>query len=264
MPSRLKHSTGTPPGGRAGVRGTRCGGEPLAPDGRERSKTSSKKADAERFLAEIEVSKGRGSWVDPRMGRVTFGDFPALWLDQHHGTESRTTQNIEGRLRNHYGHIDGMRLSEIRPSDVVAWRKGLTARLSNDTINSSHGTLRQILEAAVRDGILPRNVASDVKPLNKNKRKDIHPLTMEQVIALADEIDGRYRALILFAALGSGMRAGELWALQTSMISFLKPREVQVRQSVSELSDARLVTGKSSAEPRVIPHVDGEKQGTDR
>lgn len=38
------------------------------------------------------------------------------------------------------------------------------------------------------------------------------------------------------------MRAGELWALQTSMISFLKPREVQVRQSVSELSDARLVT----------------------
>ena len=42
------------------------------PDGRERSRTFERKADAERFLAEMQVAKNRGAWVDPRAGRIPF------------------------------------------------------------------------------------------------------------------------------------------------------------------------------------------------
>ena len=35
------------------------------PDGRERAKTFTRKGDAERWLAAIEVEKSRGNWVDP-------------------------------------------------------------------------------------------------------------------------------------------------------------------------------------------------------
>ena len=36
------------------------------PAGRERSKSFSRKADAERWLAEVEHTKTRGMWTDPR------------------------------------------------------------------------------------------------------------------------------------------------------------------------------------------------------
>lgn len=67
------------------------------------------------------------------------------------------------------------------------------------------------------------------------------PLTVEQVVLLADEITPRYRAAVLFDALGTGLRAGELWALRVEHINFLG-RKVNVVESLSELADGRLVT----------------------
>jgi hypothetical protein len=49
----------------------------IAPDGRERSRTFTRRVEAERFLAAVETAKLRGEWRDPRLGRVTF----AKWAD---------------------------------------------------------------------------------------------------------------------------------------------------------------------------------------
>ena len=47
------------------------------PLGRSLSKTFTRKADAERFLREVELDKQRGNWIDPRDG-----DLPlAVWAD---------------------------------------------------------------------------------------------------------------------------------------------------------------------------------------
>ena len=175
-------------------------------DGYERSRTFSRKVDAERFLTTVEGDKLDGRWTDPNRGRITFKAFASSWLETKDEVEEHTRTNIEGRLRNHYGYLNGMRLSSIKPSDILGWRKTLRAELSNDTINSSLGTLRQIFRLAVRDGVIPQSPAQDIVPLPGNRRKQIHPLTITQVLALADEIDPRFRAAILFDALGSGTR----------------------------------------------------------
>nr|QEO74221.1 hypothetical protein [uncultured bacterium] len=47
------------------------------PDGRERSKTFERRSDAERWVASMQVSKARGEWVDPALGRCAF----ATWVD---------------------------------------------------------------------------------------------------------------------------------------------------------------------------------------
>ena len=211
------------------------------PSGRSRSKTLQTKAEARQFLAVVESSKVQGSWTNPRLGRMTFGDLAKKWLDTKDDVEERTLANIEGRIRNHYKSLEKMKLADIRPSDIVAWRSQLKARLSNDTVNSSLGTLRQIFRLAVMDGVLARNPAEAVEPLTGNAHKKIVPLTVEQTIALAEEITPRYRALVLFDALGTGLRAGELWALRLEHVNFLG-RKVTVRESLSELSDGRLVT----------------------
>ena len=42
------------------------------PSGRERSKHFDRKADAQRWLAQVELSKARGEWMDPASGRIAF------------------------------------------------------------------------------------------------------------------------------------------------------------------------------------------------
>src|SRR5436190_12321803 len=48
------------------------------PNGTQRSKSFARKLDAQRFLASTEVSKARGEWLDPTLGRLTF----AAWVDE--------------------------------------------------------------------------------------------------------------------------------------------------------------------------------------
>jgi hypothetical protein len=46
----------------------------IDPTGRERSKSFTRRADAQKYLTEIEAAKLRGSWVDPAQGRTLFRD----------------------------------------------------------------------------------------------------------------------------------------------------------------------------------------------
>src|SRR5919201_1844589 len=51
----------------------------IDPSGRERSKSFSRRVDAQRFLTEMEGAKLRGVWVDPKHGRTLFRDWHAEW-----------------------------------------------------------------------------------------------------------------------------------------------------------------------------------------
>ena len=48
------------------------------PLGRQRSKTFVRKADAQRFLVEMEAAKARGSWIDPRQAEQPLAD----WVEE--------------------------------------------------------------------------------------------------------------------------------------------------------------------------------------
>ena len=45
------------------------------PDGRERARNFSRKTDAEALLATVGADKLRGEWIDPRLARITFGEW---------------------------------------------------------------------------------------------------------------------------------------------------------------------------------------------
>ena len=51
----------------------------IDPAGRERSKSFTRRKDAETYLTEIEAAKLKGTWVDPRHGRTRFRDWHAEW-----------------------------------------------------------------------------------------------------------------------------------------------------------------------------------------
>jgi hypothetical protein len=62
-------------------RGKRWKARYLDPDRRQRSKAFARKADAERFLTEIEHSKIAGSYLDPDAGRATLRSRVPLWFE---------------------------------------------------------------------------------------------------------------------------------------------------------------------------------------
>jgi integrase-like protein len=100
--------------------------------------------------------------------------------------------------------------------------------------------------------------------LGQAHRRDVHFLNAEQVNALANSINDRYRAAIYLAAYG-GLRAGELWALRIGRINLLAAT-VEIAESASEAggwSIGPTKTGKrrTIAIPRFLAQMLGEHTG---
>lgn len=92
------------------------------PEGASRSRTFLRKADADRFLLEVEHSMLRGTYVEQSAGRVTVAEYAEDWIASKGAVRPRTRVNVEGRLRNHILPAFGdRRLSTIRRSDVQGW-----------------------------------------------------------------------------------------------------------------------------------------------
>ena len=56
------------------------------PDGRQHSRSFTRKADAQRWLAEVAHDKTRGHWTNPALGRVRFSAWVEEWQE--------TTNNV--------------------------------------------------------------------------------------------------------------------------------------------------------------------------
>ena len=55
--------------------------------------TFSARAEANRWLANVQADLVRGSWVDPRAGEITLAEFGDRWIDEHPSLRPRTLEN---------------------------------------------------------------------------------------------------------------------------------------------------------------------------
>ncbi len=133
------------------------------------------KRDAELFLAEVEISKAKGDYVDPADARTTIGMLGADWLKtQTHLKPSSFRPPVETAWRVHVEPEWGSRpVGSIRNSEVAAWVSGLTAAGKGaTTVLRAYGVLAAILDVAVRDRRVSRNVARGIPPsLGRSARR---------------------------------------------------------------------------------------------
>lgn len=127
-------------------------------------------------------------------------------------------------------------LAKLQPEHISRMLADLKARqnLSGSTRRSAYATLRAALAYALRQGKVVRNVATLVDPPAKSRR-EIHPLTRDQVLALLDGIRGDPLEALYVTALGTGMRQGELLALRWQDID-LERGEVAVRHTLQRFT----------------------------
>lgn len=206
------------------------------PQRRDRSKTFRRKAEAEAFAEAVETDMSRGQYLDPRLGKKTFGEWAEEWLEARVTEIKPTTfMSYKGLLEVHLRPAFGQTsMSQIRPLDVQRLlAKMADAGLSRSRLRQARQLLSMILNAAADNGYIGRNPVPRERLKGKEPRRDQHPLTFEQVHAVADAVPNRYRALIYVLAYG-GLRWGEAAALRRSNCNLLRNR-LEVRESVSEV-----------------------------
>lgn len=223
-------------------------------DGKERSKTFARKIDAERFLTTVETSKLRGEWVDPQLGKTTFGEWSKRWLGTTATLKPKTRVGYESLLRTVIlPTFDQSRLSQIQPVDVQEWVARLTSRgLSASRTRQAYHLFGSIMRAAVESGYVTRSPCIGVR-LPRMPQREMLFLSAEDVERLAGEIIEPYDVLVFVLAYG-GLRWGEAAALRRKSCELLRSR-VDVRESLSDIS-GRLYFGPTktyAARSVVIP-----------
>jgi integrase len=123
----------------------------------------------------------------------------------------------------------GVRICDVRYSDVQAWVAELSSRRGPGTVRIAYSVLARILDDAVRDRLIGANQARGVKLPKLPPRRNTY-LTAVQLQRLADE-SGRYKSLVLVLGVG-GLRLGEAAALRVSDVDFLRRRVELSRNAV--------------------------------
>lgn len=218
--------------------------------GGEHTKSFTRKVDAGQWLDGQTAAVVSGTHVHPRAGDITLREFAEHWRKiQVQRPSSRA--HIETMLRRHaYSTLGDRPLSSILPSDIQAWVKGL--ELAPATVGVIHGIVSTIMKAAIRDRRIVANPCEGSK-LPKVERKQIVPLTTEQVNAVRDALPAELRALVTLAA-GTGMRQGECFGLTVDRVKFLE-RTLTVDRQLVTLAGKPPEFGppKTNASHRTIP-----------
>ena len=168
---------------------------------------------------------------------------------------------------------DRVKLANVSHADVQKWVTALSKTRSAATVRKVHRVLSLILNMAVKDGRLARNVATGVN-LPRPSKEEQRFLTHAQVEALAEacarpsdvskhrRLDERenqtYRLVVLFLAY-TGVRFGDMAALRVSRLDLTR-RRATIAESVTVVQGkgvgvghAQVPRAQTGADP-AIPH----------
>lgn len=226
------------------------------PDGRMRSApdTFARKSDAQRYLTLVEAQIARGDWTDPERAKVTLQVYAERWIAERPGLRPRTVELYRWLLRRHITPwLGGVPLGKIDTPLVREWRAKLLAEGVSQTMAAkSYRLLRSVLmTAANEDRIIPRNPCR-VRGADREEPNERRVLSAAEVVALADAMPARFRAMILLTTFAS-LRFGEVTALERGDLD-LDAGTVRVRQAFVEVRGKGLVAGppKSRAGVRTV------------
>jgi integrase len=222
--------------------------------GRQRHKGFDRKADAERFIAQVTADLARGTYIDPNAGKIPLRTYGEQWFVAQTFDPS-TREAVELRLRLHvYPTLGDYELWALaqRPSHIQAWMRGLQLKLAPRYVRVIFANLSALLQAAVDDGLIVRNPcrAGSVKLPALDKRR-VQPWSREWVEALMQALPERYRA-IATAAAGLGLRQGEVFGLAVEDIDWLRAI-VHVRRQVKLIQSKTVFAPPKGGKERDIP-----------
>jgi integrase len=225
--------------------------------GKEHAKHFDRKIDADRWVVSQEAALDRGEHIDPRAGRVRLADYAAQWFANQVHLRPTTRVQYDGALRLYILPVLGSRpLATVKRSDIQSLLSAWAAQgASAASVSAYFKVLKLVFRSAVLDGLIAKSPCVAIRQ-PELVSKQIVPLTVEQVRAIADAIRPRCRAAVLLGA-GCGLRAGEILGLTEPSIRWMT-REIVVTQQLrrgAQHGDG-LAQPKTRSSTRVVPAPD--------
>jgi integrase len=224
---------------------------------RYRKRTRTSYRDARRALVELRAERDRG--LSP--SRATLSGFLAAWVRDVRNLRPTTRHGYEVAIELHIAPLIGdVRLSQLTPAHVEHLLGVLAERLSPKSVRNVHAVLRRALGAAVRGGLLSRNVASR-EYVDAPRVPAIEPrsLTAAEVRRLLEATRGDRLEALFAVAVGTGLRMGELLGLAWEDVD-LERGLLHVRRGVRYVPGPRPRAGryvreelKTDRSRRVVP-----------
>lgn len=225
-------------------------------DGAERSKQFKRKRDADAYVSLVEVDRMTGSLIDPRLGRITVGEWWDQWwptvTNLRASTRARDAQHFKNHIRPVFGDTPIGKVDRTTARKWVALLGAPTGgNLAPATIHKVVQVLNKTMNAALEDRLIAINPVAKL-PLPKIEHEEMRFITSDEIWLLAEAIDPRYRAFVLVAGF-SGLRLGELLGLRWDCVDFDRQR-IQVLETLVDI-EARIDFGppKTKAGFRYVP-----------
>ena len=221
--------------------------------GRRLTKYSKSQKECRDWIKETITKIGNGLTFQGT--QVTLAKFIEMWMDgKELSRRPQTVSQYRSLIRLHILPLMGkMRLQDIQPAHLkqlylAKKDEGRGAR----TIQMIHIVMHALLKQAVKEGILGRNPADAVeRPKVEQTERKI--LTEEQARQLVIATTGTPYGMLIFLALMTGMREGELLGLKWSDVDWTKGH-VYVQRQLQQLKvdGNALVSTKTKAGVRHI------------
>lgn len=187
---------------------------------------------------------------------LTVESYLAEWLAhvrQH--VRPSTHVGYESNVRLHLvPRIGRKKLTRLSVRDVRLMIDNMRASgMSARSIQYAHATLRTALEHAVREELVPRNVAKLVRVEQPRTMKPRQPLSVEEARKLLNAVQGHRLDALWAILLMLGLRRSEICGLRWEHVNF-ETRTLRVAQSVQRV-DGKLqeLPTKTRRSNRTVP-----------
>jgi integrase len=194
------------------------------------------KEEVAKKLSKVQATRMDGTFVEP--SRMRLSTLLERWVEDAARPSIRQTTyySYKGIIKNHIDpRIGGTTLAILNPIHI----QRLYADMERDGVGPrvrqlTHAVLRRALKQALRWGLIARNPCDAIDPPRVPKRQ-IAPLTTEQVQTFLEAAKGDRLYALNVVAIGTGMRLGEIFGLQWPDVD-LKGRAINVRSTLIEIN----------------------------
>lgn len=247
--------------------------------GRQRTKSFTRKEDAETFEAKVTLAKRRGDLAELDAGRVLLKTFVPQWRTLHveqrlaPATQKAYADIVDRILLPRLGHLQ---LRRITPKVVSEMAAGLSAvGMGGPMLRKTLAVLQGIMRAAVLQGRITANPVPAVKKPPQRRKRVVTPVSPTEVERMRSDLlrAGRVRDATLISVLAyAGLRPQEAMALtwgdigaQTIQVdkalSFGEVKETKTRRDrtvrlltplVVDLNEWRSQTAGDTSSPSLV------------
>lgn len=157
-------------------------------------------------------------------------------------TYSRSIGTFNHIKNSDIGNIEIQKITAVELQDFINEKKDL----SNSYINKIYQMLNNIFTEAIKRDIIVKNpLLNVIKPKSDKQDKEVEALTIEEQKSFIKHLDNECYKNIFLIALHTGMRIGEILALQPTDIDF-KNKLITIDNTLTKNTHGRLKIGDTT------------------